>query len=112
MIDSDSDLSTTTTTTRGLTHVERIALSQRSRSLDLESQGPKTPVKEAAPWKDAEARGTWKDSEARGTWRDPEARTAWRDIPKSEEPWQEPSLYTHASIDGVVVQTVTTQHAL
>ena len=103
MIDSDSDLSTTTTTTRGLTHVERIALSQRSRSLDLESQGPKTPVKEAAPWK---------DSEAMGTWRDPEARAAWRDIPKSEEPWQEPSLYTHASIDGVVVQTVTTQHAM
>ncbi|KAI4521647.1 hypothetical protein K525DRAFT_366530 [Schizophyllum commune Loenen D] len=103
MIDSDSDLSTTTTTTRGLTHVERIALSQRSRSLDLESQGPKTPVKEAAPWKDAGARETWKDAEA---------RAAWRDIPKSEEPWQEPSLYTHASIDGVVVQTVTTQHAL
>ncbi|KAL1664276.1 hypothetical protein GGF50DRAFT_101967 [Schizophyllum commune] len=115
MIESDSDLSTTTTTTRGLTHVERIALSERSRSLDLESQGPKTPVKKAAPWKDSEAmgteaRGTWKD--ARGTWRDPEARAAWRDIPKSEEPWQEPSLYTHASIDGVVVQTVTTQHAL
>ncbi|KAL1740438.1 hypothetical protein HDZ31DRAFT_76892 [Schizophyllum fasciatum] len=82
----DSSATTTTTTTRGLTNVERIALSERS--IDLESQGPKTPVKE------------------------PEARGPWRDIPKSESPWQEPSLYTHTSMDGVVVQTVTTQHAL
>ncbi|TRM58318.1 hypothetical protein BD626DRAFT_560096 [Schizophyllum amplum] len=80
ILDSDQGA----TTTGGVAGIERIALSQRSRSLDLDSQGPKTPESKSPPWREAELKGSWPET----------------------------SAYSPPSMDGVMIQTVTTSHAL